>query len=442
MTNRRTFLKHTALTGAGVGLAGTLPLSAFTGGKVLGANDKVTVALIGARNMGWSNLQDILKVDNVVCKTLCDVDDQVLEDKSAALVEMGFKKPQWEKDYRKVLDDKDIDAVIVGTPDHWHCLPTVEACAAGKHVYVEKPLANSVSEGRLMLEAARKYKTLVQVGQQQRSGAHWKSAIEFVKSGKLGTIRQVKYWANFNYGAGNKPVPDSDPPPGVDYDRWLGPAPERPFNKNRFHGSWRMFRDYGGGLMTDWGVHLIDMGLWAMDVDYAPKSVRSLGGNFANQDRALEMPDTLTVLYEMDGWNMIWEHNGGVQSGPYDQIYGVLFMGSKGTLVADRDRWRVFPEWNGEDWRMEEVEEVQSDHMSHIKHCDNFIRAIRFGDDLNGEIEVGYRAAMYAHLGNISYWADDRVVYNEKRNLVTSSVKANGMLKPSYRDPWKFPDLK
>jgi len=225
----------------------------------------------------------------------------------------------------------------------------------------------------------------------------------------------------------------------VDYDRWLGPAPKRPFNKNRFHGSWRMFRDYGGGLMTDWGAHLVDMGLWAMDVITPPRSVRSLGGNFANRDRALEMPDTLTVLYEMDGFNMVWEHNGGVQSGPYDQLYGVLFMGTNGTLVADRDKWRVFPEWGGKEWRMEEVEEVPGDQKSHLNHCENFIRAIRFGDALNADIEIGHRAALYAHLGNISYWADERVVYDMMLRRIINSKAADALVTPEYRAPWEFP---
>lgn len=439
MTNRRAFLRSTAATAAGISLSGTLPLSAFSRSGILGANDKITVALIGARNMGWYDLTDLLKQENVVCKTLCDVDDKVLNDKAAELVKQGLKKPILEKDYRKVLEDKDIDAVIVGTPDHWHCLPLVEACEAGKHVYVEKPLANSIAESNVMLDAARRNKSLVQVGQQQRSGAHWMSAMEFIKSGKLGTIRQVKYWANFNYGSGNIPVPDSDVPEGVDYERWLGPAPKRPFNKNRFHGSWRMFRDYGGGLMTDWGVHLIDMGLWAMDVKSAPLSVRSVGGNYANSDRALEMPDTLSVLYEMEGYTMSWEHNGGIQSGPYGQNYGVLFMGTNGTLVADRDKWRIFPEGGGENLRMEEVEEHKSDHQSHINHCENFVRAIRYGDALNAEIEIGHRAALYAHLGNISYWADDKVVYDEKSRKIASSLEADAMVTPAYRLPWELP---
>ena len=441
MTHRRTFIKTTAAAAAGIGMSSPLSASVFSPGKVLGANDRIQVALIGARSMGWGDLMDILKQDNVECHTLCDVDSQVLEEKVAHFANQDGPKPNITKDYRLVLENKDIDAVIIGTPDHWHCLPTVEACEAGKHVYVEKPLANSVGEINVMLDAARKNKSLVQVGQQQRSGAHWKTAIEFVKSGKLGTIRQVKFWGNFNYGAGNMPVPDSDPPKGVDYDRWLGPAPKRPFNKNRFHGSWRMFRDYGGGLLSDWGVHLIDMGLWAMDVKKAPISVQALGGNFANQDRALEMPDTLSVLWEMEEYNMLWEHNGGIERGPYDQGYGVKFIGSNGTLVADRAKWRVFPEGRGKEIRMEPMEAQPSDHMSHLNHCENFIRAIRYGDSLNAEIEYGHRSALYAHLGNIAYWARDRVVYEEKKRQITSSEKANDLLTPAYRAPWKFPKV-
>jgi predicted dehydrogenase len=405
---------------------------------MMGANDRITLGLIGARNMGWGDLEDLLKQPNVVCKTLCDVDGSVLSERAGDLVKMGQKKPILEKDFRKVLEDKDIDAVIVGTPDHWHCIPTIEACDAGKHVYVEKPLANSIGEINVMLDASKKYNRLVQVGQQQRSGVHWKSAIDFVKSGKLGTIRQVKFWANFNYGAGNLPVPDSAPPQGVDYDRWLGPAPNRPFNMNRFHGMWRMFWDYGGGLMTDWGVHLIDMGLWAMEVKDPPRSVVAMGGNFASRDRALEMPDTLTVLYEMDGYNMIWEHNGGIEKGPYDQSYGVKFLGTNGTLVADRERWRLFPEGEGEEQRMEPMEEQPSDHLSHQNHCENFIRAIRYGEPLNADIAIGHRAALFAHLGNISYRANDRITYDGDLRKITNSDAADELVVPDYRAPWEL----
>ena len=438
---RRRFLKHSVTAAAGVGMVSSVAGSMLVYPAGTNASDKIVLALIGARNMGWGDLRDLLKQPNVECKTLCDVDDTVLGQKAKELVDKGQRKPLLEKDYRKVLEDKDLDAVIIGTPDHWHCLPTVEACAAGKHVYVEKPLANSIGEINVMMDAARKYKRLVQVGQQQRSGDHWKSAIKFVQSGKLGTIRQVKFWANFNYGAGNMPVPDDEPPAEVDYDRWLGPAPKRPFNRNRFHGSWRMFRDYGGGLMSDWGVHLIDMGLWAMNVKTGPKSVSSMGGNFANRDRALEMPDTLTVLYEMDGFNMIWEHNGGVQQGPYEQLYGVKFIGTNGTLIANRERWKVLPEWGEEATRMEAPEDHSSDMKSHINHCANFINAIRTGEPLAAEISVGHLSALYAHLGNISHWADERIIYDEKTRRITNSEKADSMITPVYRSPWVFPKV-
>jgi len=439
MTNRRSFLKTSTAAAAGLGISPSLSASVLSPSRVLGANDRINVALIGAHSMGWYDLEDLLKQPNVECHTLCDVDGNVLADKVDYFAKKDGPKPNITMDYRAVMENKDIDAVVIGTPDHWHCLPMVEACQAGKHVYVEKPLANSVGEINVMLDAARKCKSLVQVGQQQRSGMHWKSAIDFVKSGKLGTIRQVKFWGNFNYGEGNMPVPDSAVPEGVNYERWLGPAPQRPFNKNRFHGSWRMFRDYGGGLLSDWGVHLIDMGLWAMDVKTAPRSVQALGGNFASTDRALEMPDTLTILWEMEGYNMIWEHNGGVETGPYDQHYGVKFIGSNGTLVADRDKWRVFAEKNGEEWRMEAPEEQPSDYKSHLNHCENFVRAIRYGDPLHAEIEYGHRSALYAHLGNIAHWAQDRVVYDEKLRRITSSAKADALITPAYRTPWKFP---
>lgn len=441
MPTRRNFIKTTSATVAGLGMTNMVTGAVLPPSSVLGANDRITVALIGARNMGWGDLQDILKQPDVVCKTLCDVDDSVLAERVADLANLGQKTRVLEKDYRKVLEDQEIDAIIVGTPDHWHCLPTVEGCQAGKHVYVEKPLANSIGEINVMLDAAKKYNRLVQVGQQQRSGSHWKSAIEFVQSGLLGTIRQVKFWGNFNYGAGNRPVPDSDPPDGVDYDRWLGPAPKRPFNQNRFHGSWRMFRDYGGGLMTDWGVHLIDMGLWAMEVKGPPRSVVSMGGNFASRDRALEMPDTLTVLYEMEGYNMIWEHNGGIETGPYDQNYGVKFMGTNGTLVADREKWRVFPESEGEGGRMEPVETEVADHLSHVNHCENFVRAIRFGEPLHADIEIGHRSALYAHLGNLAYWANERVIYDGRKRSIINSPKANALITPEYRAPWTFPRI-
>ncbi len=268
-------------------------------------NDKIRVALIGCKNMGMYNLTDHLKIAEVECAALCDVDQNVLNERAAKIKELTGKSPVLYNDYRKVLDDKNIDAVIIGTPDHWHCLPAVEACEAGKDVYVEKPLANSIAECQVMLAAARKYKRVVQVGQQQRSGQHWQDVVALVKSGKLGTIRKIRTWAYFDYGKGNPKVPDSAVPAGVDYDFWLGPSPKRPFNQNRFHGSWRHFWDQGGGLMTDWGVHLLDIPLWAMDVT-TPESVSASGGIYAYPMNCIETPDTLNVIYDFGKFTLEW----------------------------------------------------------------------------------------------------------------------------------------
>jgi len=251
MTTRREFIHNAALTAFGVSLTPVIPADLLARRRMISPNEKLIVGLIGCRNMGFHNARDFLLQPEVELAAMCDVDKNVLEARTKDILELQKKKPDHYKDYRKLLERKDINAVIVGTPDHWHCLQTVHACEAGKDVYVEKPLANSITECNIMLKAARKHNRVVQVGQQQRSGTHWKAAMDFIRSGKMGKIRRVNIWANFNYGAGQEKVPDTPVPEGVDFDMWLGPAPDRPFNEARFHGSWRMFWDYGGGLMTD-----------------------------------------------------------------------------------------------------------------------------------------------------------------------------------------------
>jgi predicted dehydrogenase len=201
----------------------------------------VGVALMGCKGMGNYDLENHLRLPDVECIALCDIDENILNERAESITKKTGKKPKLVKDYRKLIDDKSIDVIIIGAPDHWHCLPTVHACEAGKDVYVEKPLANSIAEIQIMLKAARKYNRVVQVGQQQRSGQHWQDCVGIVKSGKLGTIRKIKTWGYFDYGKGGPKVPDSEVPAGVDYDLWLGPAAKHPFNKNRFHGSWRFF---------------------------------------------------------------------------------------------------------------------------------------------------------------------------------------------------------
>ena len=253
-----------------------LSLATLAGITRAAPSDTVNIGVIGCRGMGASNLASMLKVAGTRCTALCDVDQSVLEERAKNVTEQGGTAPKLYSDYRALLDDKDVDVVIIGTPDHWHCLQLVDAVDAGKHAYVEKPIANSIAECQAMIAAQERTGKLVQVGQWQRSAPHFKEAINFVHSGKLGNIRTVKTWAYMNWLKMDK-APDSDTPQGVDYDKWLGPAPLRPFNKNRFHFHFRWFWDYAGGLMTDWGVHLIDIALWGMQAD-GPTRVMSTGG--------------------------------------------------------------------------------------------------------------------------------------------------------------------
>jgi len=440
-STRRTFLKQSANTVAGLGLASMLSGPLLAANQKTSANDKLVVGLIGGRNMGWSNLDDFLKQPGVECAALCDIDDEILNKRAAEVTERTGKKPKLYKDFRKLLEQKDIDAVIIGTPDHWHCLQTVYACQAGKDVYVEKPLANSIAECDVMVKAARKYDRVVQVGQQQRSGKLWADVINFVQSGKLGTIRRVKVWANFNYGAGQMAVPDEPVPKGVDFDMWLGPAPQRTFNRARFHGIWRMFWDYGGGLMTDWGVHLLDMVLWGMNIKSAPKQTLAVGGIFASEGRLLETADTQNVLFQFDDFTLDWEHNGGVQTGPNGRIYGVAFMGTNGTLWADRDNWEVIPEGWDEDVRMDAVPQQKTDNMSHINHVQNFIDCVKTREKPAADVQIGRDAAFFAHLGNLAYRTGENLVWDEKNSEFINCPKANKLLKPEYRAPWEFPKI-
>lgn len=437
MNSRRKFIRHSGSLMAGAALS-PLILNNLRAG--VSANDKINVALIGCKGMGMYNLTDHLKQPDIVCAALCDVDENILQERAKTIEELTGKKPKLLKDYRHVMDDKDIDVVIVGTPDHWHCLTTVQACEAGKDVYVEKPLANSIAECQIMLKAARKYNRVVQVGQQQRSGQHWQDIVGMVRSGKLGTIRKIKTWGYFNYGKGSPKVPDSPPPAGVDYNFWLGPAPQHPFNTHRFHGSWRHFWDHGGGLLTDWGVHLLDIPLWAMDVKF-PKSVTASGGIYAYPENAIETPDTLNVLYDFGSFTLEWDHAGGISNGIYGRNYGVAFIGNNGTLVVNREGWEVIAESEDKVNKMELIPLQPADNEAHEKHVKNFISSVKSRQAPICEIESGHNVATVAHMGNIAYRTGNKLYWDESKGKFKDDDKANALLKPHYRAPWKFPTI-
>ena len=435
LMTRRNFLKTTA---AAAVVFPTIKVGAL--GQV-SANDKINVALIGCKGMGWSNLSDFLPNSEIECVALCDIDKSVLNSRKDELVKMGRNEPAIYGDYRKLLERKDVDVVIIGTPDHWHCLHMVDSCAAGKDVYVEKPIANSIAECDAMVAAAKKYKRVVQVGQQQRSSDHWKQMIEYLRSGKLGTIGRSHIWANFGYAAVT-PRPDSAVPEGVDFETWLGPTPSRTFNPQRFHGLWRMFWNYGGGLITDWGVHLLDMGLWGLGVTGMPNKIVAAGGKFYYPEGMHETFDSLTVSYLFDNCIMSWENSAGVETGPYNRSYGVLFKGTNGTLVADRDNWTVIPESGGRNREPKTPEiTVKADYQDHKLHVRNFIDCVKTRNFQTAcTIENGSLCAKYAHLGNIAARTNTALVYDNIAKTFKGTPEANKFIKPVYRAPWKFPE--
>ncbi len=439
---RREFLSDstTLLAAAGASALISSPLLASVKNRIVGANEKIVVGLVGARNMGFYNLTDMLKQPNVECAGICDIDDTILDEKIGIVQKQQGKAPTRYKDFRKLIENKDIDAVIVGTPDHWHCLPSIYAMQAGKDLYVEKPLANSIGECELMVKAARKYNRLVQVGQQQRSAAHFIKATDMVREGKIGDLRKVHIWANFRYGIGQPKVADSEPPAGVDFVMWLGPAPKRSFNRTRFHGSWRMFWDYGGGLMTDWGVHLIDMALWPKNTNTTPIAVTATGGNWAFPNNAHETFDTMSVNYQMKDYVITWEHSAGLQSGPYNRSYGLAFIGNDATLVIDREGWEVFPENENGQYKVPAMPR-QSARDSHEDHVKNFLECIKSRKEPNCPIEQGRLVALYAHMANIALRTQSRLEWNDTTKNFGNNQAANALITSTYRDPWKLPSI-
>ena len=300
MASRRKFITQASTLTAGGLLASCALNDVFAIFRnQIAPSDQVNVGVIGLNGMGWSNLLSISKIPGVNIIALCDIDRNVLDKRLSELNKLNVdtSKIKVFNDHRQMLDNKDIDAVIIATPDHWHCLQMVDACAAGKDVYVEKPVGNSIQECKVMIAAQKKYDRVVQAGQWQRSQQHFKDALDFIATGQLGNIRTVKVWCYLGW---KKPLPfvaDGPVPAGVDYQRWLGPAQKRNFNANRFHFTFRWFWDYAGGLMTDWGVHLLDYALLGMNAT-APKSISAMGGKFADPSSPQEAPDTLCALYE------------------------------------------------------------------------------------------------------------------------------------------------
>ncbi|HEX8378381.1 MAG TPA: Gfo/Idh/MocA family oxidoreductase [Pedobacter sp.] len=439
---RRTFIRQTALGATGISLSSFLPSSAFA--KSIAPSDKINVALIGCKNMGYGILKHALSFPDVNCVAMCDVDQNILTERAQEVTKTFNSKPKLYKDFRKLLEQKNIDAVIIGTPDHWHCLNTIYACQAGKDVYIEKPMANTIGECNLMLKASKRYNQVIQVGQQQRSSPIFNKAMELVKGGQIGKLRKVNIWANFDYGLGSIPAPDSPVPAGVDFDMWLGPAPLRTFNKNRFHGNWRHFWDYGGGLMSDWGVHLIDIALWSKDIVAGPKEVMTFATNNSSQKGMRETYDTMSVIYPKQDFVINYDLNAGIQAGPYNkQPYGLSFIGDNATLVVNRSYLEVFPEWDDQNKtnRASSFTMTENDE-AHKAHVRNFLDCIKSRHTPACPPEVGRAAALHAHIPNISARINQpHLIWDDDKNQFTNSKEANALIMPEYRKPWTIPSF-
>lgn len=432
--SRRDFIRSASTLMA----AAAMPSALYGLPRVVAPSDRLNVAAIGINGMGWADLTALLKNPEVQCVALCDVDKNVLDKRVAELAQKGIKVKAY-SDYRKLLEDKSIDAVVIGTPDHWHCLQMTEACSAGKDVYVEKPIGNSIAECRAMVAAQERHQRVVQVGQWQRSQQHFKDAIDFVYSGKLGQVRLVKAWAYMGWMKSIPKQPDGTPPPGVDYAAWLGPAEKRPFNPNRFHFNFRWYWDYAGGLMTDWGVHLLDYALLGMKAQH-PRSIMAAGGKFAYPDDAAETPDTLTTVYEFDGFNIQWEHAIGINGGPYNRDHGIAFIGNNGTLVLDRGGWEVIPEKEKDQPKMEAVPRRQRVDNGLDLHAKNFVEVIksRKFSDLATSIQAGANVAVNAQMGNIAFKTGKKIYWDAEKGAFKDD-EANKFLAAVYHNGYQLP---
>lgn len=428
MVERRDFIKQTIASG--VTLAGA-------NSGILGANDRIRVALIGAGRQGRGVMKTFAKNSDVQIVAVCDVYQPQIE---RAIREARIEGAQSHKDFRRILDEKEVDAVIVASPDHWHPLQTVMACQSGKDVYIEKPISVTVDEGRKMVQAARKHNRIVQVGTQQHSGDHYQRAAEIIRSGKIGKVTFVRTW-NFGNaapdGIGNPP--DSNPPDGLDWDMWLGPAPMRPFNQSRFGvhpdrwSSFRWFWDYAGGMMTDWGVHHLDIVQMVMGVD-APTSISAMGGKFALTDNR-ETPDTLTVTYEYPGFVCTYENrecNGQSFNG---RGYGISFHGTEATLFINREFLEIVPEEKRKAFDPSRIENANKQGEVHIR---NFLDCVKSRKLPTSDIEIGHHSTSTCLLGNVALRSGKRIVWNAKTEKIEGDQAAAKFLSREYRKPWKL----
>jgi predicted dehydrogenase len=441
---RRNFVKTAALA-----------TTALSYSRIYGANDKLRMGFIGVGKMGSANLGIGGRTDGIEVASICDVYQPNLDaamDKAKTDLKAS---PKAIKDFREVMADSSIDAVCISTPDHWHAYMTVEACKAGKDVYVEKPVCLTVEEGVKMVQAARKYNKVVQAGTMQRSGEHFIKATDIVKSGKIGQVTHVQTWnVGLSDPEGIKAPADGPVPAGLDWNMWQGPAQEKPFNINRFgqdieagpadKQKWfphfRWFWDYAGGMMTDWGVHLIDIAHMGLG-EKMPRSVATMGGKYRLKDNR-ETPDTIFALYEYDGFTLTYHNRYGngnslvafmSENKITTRPYGTLFHGDKGTLYVDRAMYVLIPE-RGAGFEAEQMMAVKKPTMND-NHWANFVSCTKSRQKPQSDIEICQRSSTACLLANVSLRSGVKVDFDEKSWSVKQSEAKRFTSKPE-RKPW------
>ena len=450
MTKRREFIRTGVLGTAGLAIGGA-GFSARSYSSIIGANERINMAVIGIRGQGGGHINSWLSLKenrNVNLKTICDVDEQFFAERSKAITEKNGVKPVTEVDMQKVFADKEIHAVSFATPNHWHALGTIWACQAGKHVYVEKPASHNIFEGRKMIEASRKYNVRVQTGTQNRSIPNVMAAMKFLHDGGIGEVFMAKgncYKPRDSFGIAK----DSTPPATLHYDKWLGPAPNRPYNEKRLHYNWHWFWDTGNGDTGNQGPHQFDIARWGLNKNEHPVSVFSMGGIFGIDpaECAQETPNTQTSLFRYsDGKILEFETRGRYTNGEssLDIRIGNTFYGTEGYLELDGGTWKAFRKREKEPFAGSGIGEKKPAETGYLAapggadHYANFIDAIRSGknETLNADIIEGHLSSSLPILANISYRLGRELRFTGEYEKFVNDPEADIMLTRAYRKPY------
>lgn len=428
--NRRAFVKNTG--SAALALSAT-PL---VGQKT---TRKYKTALIGSGWWGMNICRFAIASGECTIVALADVDRNQLDPAAAEVEKLSGDKPRKYKNYRELLAMESPEIVIVGTPDHWHALTAIAAMEAGAHVYVEKPISHTIMEGRAMVNAARKHERVVQVGTHRRVSPHNVSGMEFLKSGKAGKIGMVRAFVHYPGNEGQY-VPDSDPPVGLDWDFWCGPAPLRPYNETIHPKGFRQFLDYANGTLGDWGIHWLDQILWWTDELY-PKSVYSTGGRPIRRDNTTS-PDTQIATYEFESFSVSWEHRRYAGNTAEKRNLGCYFYGTEGTFhMGWRNGWTFYPDNDRKPVLHEDPKLEEPDSQNIRGLWTNFMECIKTGERPVCDIEIGHRSTNMALLGMLSLKLGRSVRWDGEKEKILDDKDANKLLKRDYRKPWKYPKV-